>query len=365
MRQIEAVCSDLKVRGHEDKVSRPEVSLVTERMDKLERLIDSRLGDVLSAITSVKQEMHEQNSSVKEIKSRNQTVTRSNEDLTKLSQANVSEDVESNSSEIITNTGPESDDNFETTSNEVQEKRETTLAPTVPDKTDPVSEESSTAQSPPLPSTSGQQQTTLDVMDNVTSNVVAMTTMMKTQEKQLKTLEKKLRRQGQATIDQMISEFQITRDIIGKTKKRRDSHICDFHVCEFSEWEDSGRPIFSRLWYLDRLRSHVKGCAHFLTDGTMTVGLCYGCHPNVTGREARDVGRLQVKVKVIPQGAGGECWPLGQTTWAADEKTVHDFNDGWNNLGGKQISQVSCRELRRRDLVVYNKIILRFEITCL
>ena len=136
------------------------------------------------------------------------------------------------------------------------------------------------------------------------------------------------------------------------------------YIYGFSDCVGSGRPVYSRLWYLDTKMSYVKGFAQFFMDNTMNVWLVHGSHPNVIGREPRDLGRLKVKVRVMPQG-GGETLEIGEKTWRSNETDIEDKDDGWLGVRGKPINNFPCHDLTQRNLVVKNKVLLRFDINCL
>ena len=136
------------------------------------------------------------------------------------------------------------------------------------------------------------------------------------------------------------------------------------YILDFSDCVGSGRRVFSRLWYLDTKMSYVKGCAEFFTDNTMSVWLVHGSHPNVIGREPRDLGRLSVKVTVMSQG-GGQNWEIGEKTWTANQTTIDDDCDGWRDARGVQINKFPCHDLTQRNLVVNDRVLLRFDINCL
>ena len=109
----------------------------------------------------------------------------------------------------------------------------------------------------------------------------------------------------------------------------------------------------------------MKGRVWFTPDNKLDVILVNACYPNVTGREPRYLGRVQVKVKVMSQFGRGQTWELPEKTDRFDEKSILNFCDGWVCSSGGKLQRMSCEELIRRDLVVFNTVKLRFEIQCL
>ena len=322
------------------------VQLQSERLRKIEVLCAETEAkvkdDVIPAIMSVKEDLKSHKSSVKNIARSNNKMVRLVGDVRK----ELGQKIEAVSGHLGSKI-----DRF---------TRITAFAGTKLKQE--LSQSKSQPQSPPLSSTSGQQS---DVMADILSKMDAVKVTLETQQKEQKISQKAIQLSFWSIIDQLVTEATITREIMTNQQTPRQSHTGDFFIFKFSDWVGSGQHVFSRLWYLEEKQAYVKGQARFNTDNTVDIWIVYGCCHKEVGREPRDLGGIQVKVKVMPQYGQGQTWELSQKKFRLDERNIADYCDGWVYPSGGKLHSVSCEELSRRNLVVLDKVQLRFEMKCL
>ena len=167
---------------------------------------------------------------------------------------------------------------------------------------------------------------------------------------------------NKALVDQIVSESQITREVIQNMRKTRNTYKCDFHILNFSKWSGSGEECFSRLWYIDQAFTHVKADVIFNGDMTISVGLAHGRYPKVVGLDPYPGMRVKVKVSAVKQSGTDDNWDLGAGEIKIDEKQIPPECDGWLSVSGWGLADVSCEELRTRGLIEDDMLILRYII---
>ena len=212
-----------------------------------------------------------------------------------------------------------------------------------------------------------------------TATIKSMSTQMrslsddiKTQNKKLSEVQKEvgregdanliLKRLGQSLVDQVVSEANLTREILQQTRQTRSSYTCDFFLYDISRWKGAGQKQYSRLWYIDQMKSHMKGCVEFTSDNKIDVWLVHGRYPRVVGMSPAQDVIMKVKVSVVNQ-IGGSDWQLGSRDWTAGEDGIDARCDGWDGVIGRDISNISCDELDTRSLVYGDRVLIRYEIT--
>jgi len=321
------------------------VQLQSERLRKIEVLCAETEAkvkdDVIPAIMSVKEDLKSHKSSVKDIARSNDKMVRLVGDVRKELGQKI---------EAVTGHLGSKIDRF---------TRITAFAGTKLKQE--LSQSKSQPQSPPRTSTSGQQS---DVMADISSKMDAMKVTLETQQKKQKKSQTAIQLTLMSIIDQLVTEATITREIMTNQQTPRQSHTGDFFIFNYSDLVGSGRHVLSRLWYLEEKQAYVKGQAIFKTDNTVEICLLYGCCPKEVGREPRDLGDIQVKVKVMPLTGQAQTWELSEKKVRFDEKNIADYCDGWVCTSGAKLHIVSCAELSRRDLVVVDNVQLRFEMKC-
>ncbi|XP_005093931.1 uncharacterized protein LOC101858168 [Aplysia californica] len=176
-----------------------------------------------------------------------------------------------------------------------------------------------------------------------------------------------LRADSRAVIDQIVTEGQITREVVMGERETRLMYTCDFYVTQFSDWVGSGEGQYSRLWYVDQVETYLKGHVRFHNDKKMDVWLVNGRYPHVVGLAGRTgVRDVRVSVAVVGQTETGDNWELGSFEFNPDEMFIPVECDGWVGPGGCHVaSGVSHEELYSRGLVTCDRILLRYTITVL
>ncbi|XP_012946164.1 uncharacterized protein LOC106013887 [Aplysia californica] len=177
-----------------------------------------------------------------------------------------------------------------------------------------------------------------------------------------------LRADSRAVIDQIVTEGQITREVVRGERETQGTYTCDFYVTEFSHWVGAGVRHYSRLWYIDQSKTYLKGRVGFGKDKTMDVWLVHGRYPHVVGLAGQTGGRrVRVSVAVVRQTGTGDNWELGSKVVNFDETAISVRCDGWECAGGYRVaSAVSCDEMYTRGLVDGgNKVLFRYTITVL
>ena len=76
----------------------------------------------------------------------------------------------------------------------------------------------------------------------------------------------------------------------------------DFIVDNFEDKVGSNLSIFSRVWYIDQCRTHVKAMVNFTETGNIKVWIGQGRNPFVMGLTPVDQGSLQMRCYLKDNG---------------------------------------------------------------
>ena len=161
-----------------------------------------------------------------------------------------------------------------------------------------------------------------------------------------------------AIIDQLIMETQITRDVIGNSRLMLKTKHFDFIVDSFEDKVGSGMHIFSRVWYIDQCRTHVKARVYFTKTGNIEVRICQGRNPFVMGLTPVDEGSVEVKCYLKNDQFCNKVVNLAFT------ESSTRYGDCWNIGTGELLGEMSCNEIINGGyLTDSGHLVLVFEIT--
>jgi len=175
-------------------------------------------------------------------------------------------------------------------------------------------------------------------------------------------LDKQITRQYWSIIEQIISENQITREILLEIRKPRDSYKCDLFVKDFSKLIKSQKEVFSNLWYFDQLTTHLKGVVRFTTDGQVEIGLDTGKNHRKCGLDPKRNDFVEATVFAVM--IKRKNWELGSRSSSFDENTLGSDRDCWERGYGYHLATIPCEVLERNGYIDNNdRLILRYEVT--
>jgi len=172
---------------------------------------------------------------------------------------------------------------------------------------------------------------------------------------------------SKALIDQTISEAQITRGIVRQSPMNRKNYTFDFHVTGFSNLIASGQYKSSQSWFINQFDSYVIGRVYFPTGRKIDIWLIYGSYPNVLGIEKRTLNSFNCKVQVInldcEETIPSNPLDVKSMNLSFKENALFTRSNCWNDSYGCGFGTVSCDELISKGYVYQDKVVVRFKIS--